>query len=259
MLKKRLIFNLLHSNGYFMLSRNFTLQQVGDINWLRDHYKFWESSKFLDEIIILDVSRDDSHFSNFISIVQNVIKSSFIPISVGGGIKKLEDVDLLIRSGADKVVINSLFYSNPNEIIKITSKYGIQSVIASIDYKYNKNSDEVYVNNGSKKIEINLEEHIKRVIEIGAGEILLNSMAQDGTGQGFDLDVRNRIGDIKDTPLIISGGAGRVDHFAEALSQEYDAASTANLFNFIGDGLKRSREDLTQKKIDIPIFERLRS
>ena len=256
MLKKRLIFNLLHSNGYFMLSRNFTLQQVGDINWLRDNYKFWESSKFLDEIIILDVSRTDSDFNKFIDTVQNVVKSSFIPVAVGGGIKRLEDVDQLIRSGADKVVINSMFYSNPDEIKKITSKYGIQSVIASIDYKRNKNFDEVYINNGSKKIEIDLVEHIKRVIDVGVGEILLNSMDQDGTGQGFDLDVINRIGDIKNTSLIISGGAGRVDHFSEALILDYDAASTANLFNFIGDGLRCSREDLMAKKINIPVFDR---
>jgi imidazole glycerol-phosphate synthase subunit HisF len=256
MLKKRLIFNLLYSNGYFMLSRNFTLQQVGDINWLRDNYKFWESSKFLDEIIILDVSREESDFNKFIDTLQNVVKSSFIPVAVGGGIRRLEDVDQLIRSGADKVVINSMFYSNPNEVKKITSKYGIQSVVASIDYKRNIKFDEVYINNGSKKIDVDLVEHIKRVIDVGVGEILLNSMDQDGTGRGFDLDVINRIGDIKNTSLIISGGAGREDHFSEALVLDYDAASTANLFNFVGEGLKRSREDLISKKINIPLFDR---
>lgn len=255
MLKKRLIFNLLYSDGHFMLSRNFTLQQVGDINWLRDNYKFWESSKFIDEIIILDVSKTDLNSNKFINTVQDVMKSSFVPVAVGGGIKRLEDVDLLIRSGADKVVINSMLYSNPSEIKKITKKYGIQAVVASVDYKSNKNTDEVYIDNGSKRIEIDLAEHIKRVIDMGIGEILLNSMEKDGTGQGFDLSVIDRIGDTGNTPLIISGGAGRVDHFSEALVLDYDAASTANLFNFIGDGLKRLREDLVAKKINIPVFD----
>jgi cyclase len=241
-----------------MLSRNFTLQQVGDISWLKNNYRFWESSRYLDEIIILDVSREETDFNKFIKAIQSVVDSCFIPVSAGGGIRKLKHVDQLIRAGADKVVINSMFQTDPDEVKKIINKYGKQVIVASVDYKHvsiNK-LDEVYINNGQKKANVLLQEYVRNIIDIGVGEILLNSINRDGTGQGFDLNIIKRITGLKNTPLIISGGAGRVDHFSEALELNYDAVSTAHLFNFIGDGIRRSREDLVAKGIDVPVFIR---
>lgn len=254
MLKKRFIFTLLYDSGKFMLSRNFKLQQVGDLKWLKNNYKFWENSKFIDEIIILDVSRGETNFDDFVITIQNVVSSCFVPVAAGGGIRTLNDVEKLISAGADKVVINALYHLDTNEIEKIIRKFGAQVVVASVDYKHENNADTIYINHGKEKVQLSLQEHIERIQNIGAGEIMLNSIDRDGTGQGYDVDLVNRLGMSLDVPLILSGGAGRIDHFSEVLQQSYDAVTTSNLFNFMGDGLKRSRENMRDAGIDIPTW-----
>ncbi|WP_276091108.1 HisA/HisF-related TIM barrel protein [Pedobacter sp. JY14-1] len=245
MLRKRIIFTLIHSDGYFMQSRNFRLQKVGNLLWLEKNYKFQHISFSLDELIILDATRNQKNLSQFASIVSGVVNDVFIPVAAGGGIRSLADADLLFKSGADKIVLNSLQYENPLIVRELVEKYGSQSIIASVDYKSTAEGHLVYVNDGSKKIEYSLKEYLTYLEDLGVGEIYLNSIDKDGTGFGYDLETILNVKDLLSIPLIIAGGAGNEKHLLEGLKTDGIAAvATANLFNFIGDGLPNARNHI---------------
>lgn len=246
MLRKRLIFTLIYAQGVFMQSRNFNLQKVGNLNWLQNNYKFKEISFSLDELVILNVRSDETSTKEFSSMINELVNEVFIPVAAGGGIKSLEDAKLLFSNGADKIVINSILYENPGLVSKLIKKYGSQSVIASIDYK---NNSEVFINNGTKKIELSLEKYLRHIEKLNVGEIYLNSIERDGTGFGYDFKPIDQLSSSIKTPIIIAGGAGNASHFHDGL--KYDSVSgvaTANLFNFIGDGLPNARTFLIEQK-----------
>tara|TARA_B100000989_G_C19526278_1_gene467024 strand:+ start:758 stop:1570 length:813 start_codon:yes stop_codon:yes gene_type:complete len=254
MIKKRIIFTLLVSDKKFILSRNFVHQKVGDINWLRKNYNFKSTSNFIDELIIINVD-EKRNYDDFFDVSKKIAKDCFVPISLGGGITDFDMASKMFKNGADKIILNSSTFKNPELINKISSVYGSQSVIVSIDFKKeNKNTYSVWIENGKKKIDFSLDEHIKNLTKYEFGEIYLNSIDKDGTGFGYDLSVMSRLKSIsKKIPIIISGGAGNYNHFFEALKiQEIDAVSTAHLFNFIGDGLEKARKSLIEKKINFP-------
>lgn len=257
MLKKRLIFTLLFSDGYFMLSRNFQLQKVGDIIWLEKNYKFFETSKYIDEIIIINVDKKKRNLLEFGEVVKRVVSKSFIPVTAGGGIKYKEDAAVLFKSGADKILINTLYNSSANDVSSIIKEFGTQAVVCGIDYKKRNNLTSVFTNNGQDFLGIELEDYIEKVLNIGVGEIYLNSMEKDGTGQGFDIETIKRISYKVPVPVIAAGGAGKPEHFVEVLSYSINAAATANLFNFIGDGLKNTRSFLIETGIKLPQWDNL--
>ena len=255
MLKKRLIFTLIYSDGFFTQSRNFRLQKVGDINWLIKNYKFQETSFSIDELIILDASRKSKLSNNFLKVIEKLAQGCFIPISVGGGVQSINNCRKLFDHGADKIVLNSVLTDNPDESKKITHYFGGQSVISSIDVKKVKTEYIPYKCNGSEKINMQMLDYMNFVIHLGVGEIFLNSIDRDGTGFGFDLDLLKAIDKKINIPLIVGGGAGKYKHFIECYKfQNVEAASTANLFNFIGDGLALTRRKIIENKIDIPIW-----
>ena len=229
-----------------MQSRNFRLQKVGDINWLERNYKFQSIAENLDEIIVLNASRKEENKSEFAKTVTRLVENVFLPVSAGGRIKNIEDAALLFKSGADKIVLNSLLHESRIAVIDLINLYGSQSVIASIDCKLNENGGyEIYTNNGSKKINKMVDDYIIYLQDIGVGEIYLNSIDKDGTGFGYDLNLVNQIDSITQLPLIIAGGAGNENHLAEGLNiQNVSAVATANLFNFVGDGLPKARKFL---------------
>tara|TARA_B100000900_G_scaffold262817_1_gene224070 strand:- start:1868 stop:2662 length:795 start_codon:yes stop_codon:yes gene_type:complete len=255
MLKKRLIFTLIYSDGFFMQSRNFRLQRVGNIEWLLKNYKFQETSFFIDELIILDASRVKKLSNSFLNIVEELAKECFIPISVGGGIKSINQCKKLFNNGADKIVLNSILTDDPESALEITSYYGGQSVVASIDVK-KVNSDFLpFKFNGSKNIDMKIRDYMKYVIKLRVGEIYLNSIDRDGTGFGFDTELLKKLDTSINLPLIVGGGAGNYQHFIECFKTfNVEAASTANLYNFIGDGLAVTRNKLIENKINIPIW-----
>lgn len=253
MLKKRIIFTLLYCDGYFVQSRNFHLQKVGDVNWLENNYNFKKISNFIDELIIIDISRIKKNTDLFIENIQKITSSCFMPITLGGGIDNLEKANLLLSNGADKVIINTNL--NTKITKEISKNYGAQSIVASIDFKKDKNKYVVYKNNASEKINISLKEYLYKIDKLPIGEILLNSIDKDGTGNGLDLDICNQLKKVKKS-IIISGGCGNVKHFIEGLKKkEVDAINTANLLNFVGDGIKKAREDLLRAKFNLPIWE----
>ena len=243
MLKKRLIFTLLHDSGNFMLSRNFRLQKVGDLKWLKKNYDFQKISFYIDELIILDVSRKERSVDKFCEILKEISYGCFVPISSGGGIRSLSDAKKILRSGADKIVLNTALFENFKLVEDLSKEFGQQCIVGSLDIK-NNSKYEIFTRSGSVKIEeINL---IQDFINSGSiGEIYLNSIDRDGTGQGFDLDLLELLPSENKIPIILAGGVGNSSHLSQGMSStKVDASATANLFNFVGDGLKEARMNL---------------
>lgn len=252
MLKKRIIFTLLYNEGIFTLSRNFRLQKVGDISWLQNNYLFSKITFSIDELIILDISRSARNNSLFHDSFGMIAKDCFIPIAVGGGVKSIDHGKHLLRSGADKIVVNSLVATNPDIIYKIASVFGRQCIIASVDVKLLDNNYMVFIENGSKMVEKTLSKYLQLIIDLPIGELYLNSIDRDGTGQGLLMKILDYLPENWNIPVILAGGAGNSSHLAEGLSDKrVNAVATAHLFNFIGDGLQRAREELLFKGIDL--------
>lgn len=242
MLKKRLIFILFFQDGYFHLSRNFTLQKVGDASWLIDKFKFKSIGDYIDELVILDVSRNrnNENLSVIKDSVEKVMRGTFVPLSIGGGILNINDAASLFSIGADKIILNTTLIENSNFVRDLISIYGSQAVVGSIDYRRVEDDYFSFINNGSQK-SILLNEAILNAQKLGVGEIIINSIDKDGTGMGFDNSIIDSFPELE-IPIIISGGAGKPDHFLDALkNSNISAVGTGNLFNFIGDGFERSR------------------
>ena len=231
-----------------MLSRNFRLQRVGDANWINKNYNFGKIAFSLDELVILDVTRENRNQDSFVESYKKIIPNVFVPIAIGGGIRSYEDARNLFLNGADKVVINTLLYKKPDVIEKIAAEYGAQSIIASIDYIEEDGVFHCYVENGSEELPIQLEEYLHQIAKMPVGEIYLNSIKKDGTGFGYNMNTIPFINGV-DMPIIMSGGAGNESHFIEAIqaSDNIDAVATANLFNFIGNALPNSRKALMEQ------------
>jgi cyclase len=260
MLKKRLIFTLLVQKGRFMLSRNFTLQAAGDLDWIMEHYEFDSIAFSIDELIVLNVDRDTSDTEQFCGILAKISAHCFMPIAAGGRIRCIEDADRLFKSGADKVVINSPLFQNHGLIRDLVARFGSQSVIASIDYKRAQSSSEgeVFVENGSRPVGMTLSEAVPHALELGAGELYLTSITRDGTGQGLDTEYISRIGEGVSVPVIISGGAGNFRHLSDAISlKSISAVSTANLFNFMSDNLTEAREEIIASGTALATWEKI--
>ena len=238
-----------------MLSRNFRLQKVGDLQWIEKQYNFKGIAFSIDELIILNVNRDQKNIDDFCNIVTKLVKDVFVPISVGGGITSFEYAKLLFMSGADKIVINSAVIEDPGLIKILVKEYGSQAIIASVDFQAKNKEINVYANNGTKKIGYTFSDYLKYIHDLGFGEIYLNSMGRDGTGQGYDLDILEPYFEQIKIPLIMAGGAGNVKHFIEATTNYYiDAVATANLFNFIGNALPNARKEMIGKGIALAKF-----
>jgi len=252
LLRKRIIFTLIYSDGFYNQSRNFRLQRVGDINWLKENYKFKDIAFSLDELIVINASRKNKETSLFLNELKKIVDCVFIPVTAGGGIKNLEDAKLLFDNGADKLIVNTSLYTDPNLIKNLIKQYGSQSIVASIDYIKKNSERNAYINNGTERINMALEDYLHYVENLDVGEIYLNSIDRDGTGFGYDFETIDKISNQLKKPLIISGGAGNEDHLIMGLEREkVDAVATANLFNFIGNGLIKAREKILEKKMNI--------
>lgn len=253
MSKKRVIFTLLYSAGQFMLSRNFRLQKAGDVNWLLKNYKFGDMSAYIDELMIVDVSRGPRDRDRFMDDVRQIVAGCFIPVCLGGGIASLEDARFLIGRGADKLVINTLFDVDPATVRRIADTFGEQAVVASVDVRRSESGGYMALSRqAAVELAITPAERVSAMLAAGAGEILLQSVDRDGTGQGFDLDMIGAIGDRVRVPLILCGGCGRGGHMSAMLRRDdVDAIATANLFNFIGDGLRSARIELLGEGLDL--------
>lgn len=245
MVKKRLIFTLLMQDNTFMLSRNFRLQEVGDLSWLKDNYELNSLLYSIDELVVLNVSREKRDLSSFNANLAELVKDCLMPVAAGGGISSDEDVQNTLNSGVDKIVINTLFFRNIAMVSRIVKRFGSQCVVASLDYKIIDNKRIVFIENGTVNTGIGVAEVARRAIDAGAGEVYLTSIDKDGTGQGYDLEGISEITSFLTVPVIASGGVGKFDQFYEGIRMgKADAVSTANLFYFMGDALTEARNAL---------------
>lgn len=252
MLRKRIIFTLIFDSGFFTQSRNFRLQKVGNLKWLENNYQFQKIAFSLDELIVINASRNNINMIDFAEMVSELVNNVFIPISAGGAIRSMHDAEILFNGGADKIILNSILKENPELVKSFVKRYGSQSVVASIDYKVNNNIKEIFIHNGATKIDFNLKAYIEYVQSLQVGEIYLNSIDKDGTGFGYDFETINEVTENISIPLIIAGGAGNEKHLIEGLKiKEVSGVATANLFNFIGDGIPNAREKVLEAGLNI--------
>lgn len=253
MVKKRLIFALLWQEGAYCLSRNFLLQEVGDLSWLEKHYNFRSIALSIDELIVVNTTRGSAKQTElFASHVKELVRGCFVPVAVGGGIRSAEDARLLLNSGADKLVLNTPLYTQHELVRTLARTYGSQCVVASIDYRRTPTGTAVYMNGGATKTDLSVGEAIRNAQDLGAGEIYLTSMDKDGTGQGYDLEILDVAAAEAEVPVIASGGVGDYEHLAAWLERPRAlAASTANIFNFIGAGLVEARKHLDARGIPL--------
>ena len=211
MLTKRIIPCLDIKNGRTVKGVNFVdLKDAGDPVELAKKY----AETGADELVFLDISATEERRATLIDLVRKVAAAINIPFTVGGGVSSVADVDVLLRNGADKISINSSAVKNPNLINKIAAKYGSQCVVVAIDAKQIDGNWIVHLVGGKVPTELNLFDWAKEVEQRGAGEILFTSMNNDGTKNGFANEALAKLSEIVNIPIIASGGAGTMEHFA---------------------------------------------
>lgn len=207
-----------------------------------------------DELVFLDITASSDARGTVVDMVRKVAERVFIPFTVGGGIRTVDDFKAILREGADKVSVNSAAIMNPNLISEAADKFGSQCVVVAIDAKKNpdQKSWNIYKNGGRVDMGIDAVEWAMKADRLGAGEILLTSMDCDGTKTGYDIELTKIISQNVSIPVIASGGAGKLEHFKDALTDGMaDAALVASLFHFKELEIKQVKEYLRQEGISV--------
>lgn len=207
-----------------------------------------------DEVVFLDITASSDGRDTVVDMVREVAKKLFIPFTVGGGIRTVDDFKVILREGADKVAVNSAAIKRPELIREAAEKFGSQCVVVAIDAKRREANDgwNIYLNGGRVDTGIDALKWAKQAESLGAGEILLSSMDCDGTKAGFDVELTRTIADAVNIPVIASGGAGTLDHFVEAVKQGHaDAVLAASLFHFKELEIKEVKQYMRDNDIDV--------
>lgn len=226
---KRIIPCLDVKDGRVVKGVNFVgLRDAGDPVEIAKRY----NDEGADEITFLDITASSDNRDTIVDIVAAVAKEVFIPLTVGGGIRKLDDIYKLLNVGCDKVSMNSAAIVRPELINESAKRFGSQCIVTAIDVKKSGDRYTVYLNGGRVDTGIDALEWAKEVVDRGCGEILLTSMDADGTKAGFDLDITRMISEAVNVPVIASGGAGTMKHMREAFEAGADAALAASIFHF---------------------------
>ena len=224
-------------NGRVVKGVNFqNLRDAGDPVELAARY----DAEGADELTFLDVSASKAGRGTMLDVVRRTAEQVFIPLTVGGGVRSVEDVDQLLRAGADKVSVNTSAIARPALLRELSERFGAQCIVLSVDARRATGPDadtmpsgfEVTTHGGSRSAGIDAIEWARTGEELGVGEILLNSMDGDGTKEGFDLELIRKVREAVHLPIIASGGAGTVEHFPPAVAAGADAALAATIFHF---------------------------
>lgn len=207
-----------------------------------------------DEVVFLDITASSDGRNTVVDMVREVAKKLFIPFTVGGGIRTVEDFKVILREGADKVAVNSAAIKRPELIREAAEKFGSQCVVVAIDAKRREPFDgwNIYLNGGRVDTGIDAIEWAKKAESLGAGEILLTSMDCDGTKEGFDIELTRAVSEVVGIPVIASGGAGKLEHFTEAVTEGHaDAVLAASLFHFKELEIRQVKEYMQNNGIDV--------
>jgi imidazole glycerol-phosphate synthase subunit HisF len=249
MLKSRIIPCLDVKDGRVVKGVNFeNLVDAGDpVAQAKFYYE-----QGADELCFLDIAASQENRGVMLEVVKKVAQVCFIPFTVGGGIKELQDFSNLLKCGADKVSINSAAIKNPELISQASKKFGAQCVVVAIDAKKNAEGNfEIFTHGGKNPTGINAIEWAKKAESLGAGEILLTSMDRDGTKAGYDLELIQQITSQVSIPVIASGGVGSLDHLADGLKAGASAVLAASIFHFKEFSIKQAKDFLIEKKLAI--------
>jgi len=251
MLTKRIIPCLDIKNGRTVKGVNFIdLRDAGDPVELAEFY----AKNGADELVFLDISATEERRKTLLNLVMHVAEKVNIPFTVGGGISSVEDVAVLLQSGADKVSINSSAVKNPDLINDLSSKFGSQCIVVAIDAKQIDGKWKVHLVGGKIPTQLDLFEWAKEVEQRGAGEILFTSMDHDGTKQGFANEALYKLSRELHIPIIASGGAGNMQHFVDTfIKGEADAALAASVFHFKEIDIIDLKKELQRNEIPVRI------
>ena len=260
MKKNRLIPVLLLKNGWLVQSKGFNRYQIlGNPTTAVKRISEWGS----DELIYLDISkgdeydirRNDQNYPNrqsFLEIIEDVSKVTFMPITVGGKINSLEDIEKRLKLGADKITLNTMAINDPDFISVAAKEFGSQCIVISIDVKTKDDENFVYNHKSSSITNLNVMDFSELVENMGAGEILLNSVDRDGLGVGYDLNLIELVSNKVNIPVISCGGVSQWSHFQEAFEQtETDAVAAANIFHYIDQSVYLAKKYLFENNLNI--------
>lgn len=211
-----------------------------------------------DELVFLNIERKNRSIDPLLNILQEVSKVCFMPLAVGGGIKKIDEIKTLFRNGADKVILNSIVYNNYDFLKKVSQTFGKQSIIISIDAKQStaKNEYDLFSNCGTKKEKVSLIDHLRYCENSGAGEIFINSIDQDGMMKGYDINLIDKIAKNCNLPVIACGGAGNFNHMREVFEKtNISALACGSLFNFGDNNPIRAKSFLQNYNLNFKIVK----
>jgi cyclase len=251
MLAKRIIPCLDIKNGQTVKGINFeNITDVGDPVELGALY----AQMGADELVFLDITATNEKRKTLSELVTRIAKHINIPFTVGGGISSVEDVSVLLACGADKISVNTSAVRNPQLISDLASQFGSQCVVLAIDTKFMNGEWFVFLNGGRIPTDIRTVEWAKQAVSLGAGEILLTSMNNDGTKDGFALDITRAVSEAVNVPVIASGGAGTMEHFVDVFGEgKADAALAASIFHYKEIGISELKSFLKEKGVEVRI------
>ena len=251
MLKKRIIPCLDVKNGRVVKGINFIdLKDAGDPVEQAKIY----SDGGADEICFLDITASNENRDTIYDVVERTSKKCFVPLTVGGGVRSVDDINKLLNCGADKVSINTAAVQNPEVIIESSKRFGSQCIVVAIDGKKNNDKWEVFTHGGRNNTGIDAIEFAKKMENNGAGELLVTSMDRDGTQIGYDNDLMFKISSIVNIPTIASGGAGNLDHLVDGIKLgNASAVLAASIFHYGKHTIKEAKQYLDSKGIPVRI------
>jgi len=249
-LTRRIIPCLDVTNGRVVKGVEFVdLRDAGDPVALAALY----NAEGADELVFLDITASSDSRQSMLDVIERTASQVFIPLTVGGGVRSVEDIRLMLRAGADKVSINTSAIAEPALITAGAAHFGRQCIVVAIDARRNDAGGwTVYTHGGRRATDLDAVAWAVRAVELGAGELLVTSMDRDGTEAGYDVELLGHIGSRVDVPLIASGGAGTLDHFAEALAPgRADAVLAASVFHFGTFRVADVKADLARRGISV--------
>ena len=251
MLKNRIIPCLDVKNGRVVKGINFVdLKDAGDPVEQAKIY----SDGGADEICFLDITASNENRETIYEVVRKTSEKCFVPLTVGGGVRSIEDINKLLNCGADKVSINTAAVQNSDVIIESSKKFGSQCIVVAIDAKKNNEKWEVFTHGGRNKTGIDALDFAKKMEDCGAGELLVTSMDRDGTQVGYDIDLMSKISTIVNIPIIASGGVGNLDHLVDGIEKgKASAVLAASIFHYGKHSIKEAKEYLDSKGIPVRI------
>ena len=248
MLKNRIIPCLDVKNGRVVKGINFVdLKDAGDPVEQAKIY----SDGGADEICFLDITASNENRDTIYDVVKETSKKCFVPLTVGGGVRSVDDINKLLNCGADKVSINTAAVQNPSVVEESSKKFGSQCIVVAIDAKKNGDLWEIFTHGGRKETGINAIEFALQMEKSGAGELLVTSMDKDGTQSGYDIELMKTISESVNIPVIASGGVGTLDHLADGIKSGASAVLAASIFHYGTYSVKEAKQYLASK--DIPV------